>query len=114
MDFALTEQQDAIRAAIPGLRSGFDDASRTERDRQGGFPTEFHAALARDGRLGIHIPEAYGGSGPGITEAAITTGAIAGSGAGMSGASTVHMKIFGLNPVIVFGAEEQNSRAARS
>ncbi|MGU3663622.1 acyl-CoA dehydrogenase family protein [Methylobacterium sp. A49B] len=110
MDFALSEQQDAIRAAILGLCAGFDDAYWTERDRQGGFPTEFHAALARDGWLGICIPEAYGGSGLGITEAAIMMGAIAESGAGMSGASAVHMNIFGLNPVVVFGTEEQKRR----
>ncbi len=110
MDFALSEQQEAIRAAILGLCAGFDDAYWTERDRQGGFPTAFHAALARDGWLGICIPEAYGGSGLGITEAALMMGAIAESGAGMSGASAVHMNIFGLNPVVVFGTEEQKRR----
>ena len=36
--------------------------------------------------------------------------AIAESGAGMSGASAVHMNIFGLNPVVVFGTEEQKRR----
>jgi acyl-CoA dehydrogenase len=110
MDFALSEQQDAIRSAILGLCEGFGDAYWTERDRNGGFPVEFHAALARDGWLGICIPEAYGGSGLGITEAAIMMGAIAESGAGMSGASAVHMNIFGLNPVVVFGTEEQKRR----
>lgn len=110
MDFALSEQQDAIRAAILGLCAGFDDAYWTERDRNGGFPAEFHAALARDGWLGICIPEAYGGSGLGILEAALMMGAIAESGAGMSGASAVHMNIFGLNPVVVFGTEAQKRR----
>jgi acyl-CoA dehydrogenase len=32
------------------------------------------------------------------------------SGAGFSGASSVHMNIFGLNPVVVFGSEEQKRR----
>src|SRR5256885_9342995 len=36
--------------------------------------------------------------------------AIAESGAGFSGCSTVHMNIFGLNPVVVFGTEEQKRR----
>ncbi|MNX66750.1 Acyl-CoA dehydrogenase [compost metagenome] len=36
--------------------------------------------------------------------------AIAESGAGMSGASAVHMNIFGLNPVVQFGTEEQKQR----
>ncbi|EHP42045.1 acyl-CoA dehydrogenase [Cupriavidus basilensis OR16] len=36
--------------------------------------------------------------------------AISESGAGMSGASAVHMNIFGLNPVVMFGNEEQKQR----
>src|SRR5436305_14553546 len=32
------------------------------------------------------------------------------SGAGMSGASAVHINVFGLNPVVVFGTEEQRKR----
>jgi len=35
---------------------------------------------------------------------------IAESGAGMSGASALHMNIFGLNPVVVFGSDEQKKR----
>ncbi|HKD21619.1 MAG TPA: acyl-CoA dehydrogenase family protein, partial [Rhizomicrobium sp.] len=69
-----------------------------------------HQALAADGWLGIAIPEAYGGAGLGITEAALMMQTIAHSGAGMSGASAVHMNIFGLNPVVVFGTEEQKRR----
>ena len=56
------------------------------------------------------MPEAYGGSGLGITEAAVMMQAIAGSGAGFSGASAVHMNIFGLNPVVVFGSDAQKKR----
>src|SRR3984893_16376259 len=62
------------------------------------------------GWLGICVPEAYGGSGLGITEAAIMMRTIAESGAGMSGASAVHINVFGLNPVVVFGTEEQKRR----
>src|SRR6202042_571699 len=67
-------------------------------------------ALAGDGWLGICIPEAYGGSGLGITEAAVMMQTIAASGAGFSGASAVHMNIFGLNPVVVYGTKEQKRR----
>ena len=56
------------------------------------------------------MPEAYGGAGLGISEAAVMTQAIAESGAGFSGASAVHMNIFGLNPVVVYGNEEQKRR----
>jgi acyl-CoA dehydrogenase len=56
------------------------------------------------------MPQAYGGAGLGVLEAALMMQAIAESGAGFSGASAVHMNIFGLNPVVVFGTEEQKRR----
>jgi acyl-CoA dehydrogenase len=110
MDFALTPEQDRIREAILRVCAGFGDDYWLERDREGGFPHDFQQALAKDGWLGICIPEEYGGSGLGVTEAAIMAQAIAESGAGMSGASAVHINIFGLNPVAVFGNEEQKRR----
>jgi acyl-CoA dehydrogenase len=90
--------------------NGFGDDYWLKKDRDGGFPHDFHRALAEAGWLGIAMPEAYGGAGLGITEAALMMQAIAESGAGMSGASAVHMNIFGLNPVVVFGTEEQKRR----
>jgi acyl-CoA dehydrogenase len=110
MDFALTDQQEAIRDAVARICTGFDDAYWLKKDSEGGFPHDFHKALADAGWLGICVPEAYGGSGLGITEAAIMMRTIAESGAGMSGASAVHINVFGLNPVVVFGTEEQRRR----
>ena len=110
MDFALTPEQDRIREAILRVCAGFGDDYWLERDREGGFPHDFQQALAKDGWLGICIPEEYGGSGLGVTEATIMAQAIAESGAGMSGASAVHINIFGLNPVAVFGTQEQKRR----
>src|SRR5438128_4239497 len=110
MDFALTDQQQDIRDAVAKVCEAFDDAYWLRKDREGGFPHDFHKALADDGWLGICVPEAYGGSGLGITEAAIMMRAIAESGAGMSGASAVHINVFGLNPVVVFGTEAQRRR----
>ena len=85
--------------------TGFGDEYWLQRDHDGVFPADFHQALARDGWLGICMPEEYGGGWLGITEAAIMMQTIAQSGAGMTGASAVHMNIFGLNPVVVFGDE---------
>lgn len=110
MDFTLSQDQLAIRAAIETICEGFDDAYWLEKDRYGGFPHDFHAALAGAGWLGICIPEAYGGSGLGISEAALMMQTISQSGAGMTGASAIHMNIFGLNPVVVFGSDEQKTR----
>ena len=110
MDFALTSEQQAIRDAVLAICRRFDDAYWLKRDREGGFPHDFHAAFAGEGWLGICIPEEYGGSGLGVTEAAIMMRTIAESGAGMSGASAVHINVFGLNPVVVFATEEQKRR----
>ncbi|MGH8669112.1 MAG: acyl-CoA dehydrogenase family protein, partial [Burkholderiales bacterium] len=110
MDFALTEEQARIREAIGKLCARFGDDYWLQRDKEGGFPADFHQALARDGWLGVAMPEAFGGAGLGIAEAAVMMQAIAESGAGFSGASAVHMNIFGLNPVVVFGSEEQKKR----
>jgi acyl-CoA dehydrogenase len=110
MDFALNPEQDRIREAILRVCADFGDDYWLERDREGGFPHDFQQALAKDGWLGICIPEEYGGSGLGVTEATIMAQAIAESGAGMSGASAVHINIFGLNPVAVFGTEAQKRR----
>ncbi len=110
MDFALSAEQEAIREAIARVCAGFPDEYWLKKDREGGFPDELHQALAKDGWLGIAMPEAYGGSGLGITEAAVMMQAIAESGAGFSGASAVHMNIFGLNPVVVFGSDAQKRR----
>jgi len=110
MDFRLSDDQEAIREAISAICKRFGDDYWLTRDREGGFPQDFYAAFADAGWLGICIPEAYGGSGLGITEAAIMMRAIAESGAGMSGASCLHINIFGLNPVLVNGTEEQKRR----
>ena len=110
MDFSPTPEQQRIREAIEKLCERFGDEYWLARDKDGEFPKEFHQACARDGWLGIAMPEAYGGAGLGISEAAVMMQAIAESGAGFSGASAVHMNIFGLNPVVVFGTEEQKQR----
>jgi acyl-CoA dehydrogenase len=110
MDFCLSAEQEQIRDSIRKLCAPFDDGYWLDKDRTRDFPHELHAALAAAGWLGIAMPAEYGGSGLGITEAALMMQAIAESGAAMSGASTVHMNIFGLQPVVLFGSDEQKRR----
>jgi len=110
MNFELTEDQQSIKAAIEKLCERYDDDYWLERDREGGFPHDFHRTLADAGWLGIAMSQDYGGSGLGMTEAALLMQTISASGAGLSGASAVHMNIFGLNPVQVFGSAEQKQR----
>ena len=110
MTFALTPEQLEIRDAVARLCTGFGDDYWLKKDTEGGFPHEFHKAMAEGGWLGIAMPEEFGGSGLGIAEAAVVMQTVAQSGAGFSGASAVHMNIFGLHPVVVFGTNEQRER----
>jgi len=110
VDFSLTAEQEQIRDAVAKICARFPDEYWLARDRAGGFPDDFHRALADAGWLGIAMPTAHGGAGLGITEAALMMQTIAASGAGLSGASAVHMNIFGLHPVVVFGDEAQKRR----
>ncbi len=99
-----------MRDAVEKICARFGDDYWRKRDTDGEFPEDFFRALADAGWLGVCIPEAYGGSGLGVSEAAIMMQTITASGAGLSGASAVHMNIFGLNPVVVFGSEAQKRR----
>ena len=110
MNFDLSDEQEQIRDAIQRACAPFDLDYWSRKDREGGFPHEFHRAMADAGWLGIAMPEAYGGAGLGITEAALMMQTISATGAGLSGASAVHMNIFGLHPVVVFGSDEQKAR----
>jgi acyl-CoA dehydrogenase len=110
MDFTDDREHEAIREAIGRICAGFGDDYWLARDRDGKFPHELYEALATGGWLGICMPQEYGGSGMGIAEATVMMSAIARSGAGLSGASAVHMNIFGLQPVVVFGTDAQKRR----
>jgi acyl-CoA dehydrogenase len=110
MNFALSASQQAIVENVAQLCAGFGLDYWRRKDADGGFPHDFHAAVARAGYLGVAMPEQYGGAGLGMTEAVLVVQGIAQSGAGLSGASAVHMNIFGLHPVVVFGTPEQKAR----
>src|SRR5476651_275818 len=110
MNYTPARDRQSLQSAIERICTPFGDDYWLKRDREGGFPEDFHRAFAEAGFLGICIPEEYGGAALGITDAAVMMQAIAESGAGLSGASAIHMNIFGLNPVVVFGSAEQKAR----
>lgn len=110
MDFHPSESQAAVREAAAAICKKFGDDYWLARDRDGAFPQDFYQAFAEAGWLGICIPEAHGGVGLGIAEASVMMRTIAESGAGMSGASCLHINIFGLNPLVVHGSDEQKGR----
>jgi acyl-CoA dehydrogenase len=113
MNFAFTPEQEQLRDAVRRLCERFGADYWLAKDREGGFPHDFHKAFAEAGWLGIAMPEEFGGAGLGITEAALMMQTIAETGAGFSGCSALHMNIFGLNPVVVFGTDEQKQRMLR-
>lgn len=110
MDFSLTPEQQNIRDSILKHCSRFPDEYWRALDRDAVFPHDFFQSLLEAGWLSIAMPTEYGGSGLGITEAAIMMQAIAESGAAMSGASSVHIPVFSVQPVVLFGTPAQKQR----
>ena len=110
MNFDATEDQVSIRNAIQEICNDFGDDYWLQKDREGGFPEDFYSAIAKAGWLGIAMPVEYGGAGLGISEACAMMETVSASGAGMSGASSIHMNVFGLHPVVMHGSDEQKKR----
>ena len=106
LNFGLSEEQETIRRAVAELAGSFDEEYWLQKDTKHEFPWEFYKAFADAGWLGICVPEEYGGSGLGILEASLLLEEVSASGAGMNGASCMHMSIFGMHPVIKHGSQE--------
>lgn len=106
MDFELTDAQRDIQNTVRALCTKFPDEYWAECDDKHQFPWDFYDAMAAGQWLGIAIPEEFGGSGLGISEAAILLEEIAASGAAFNGASALHLTVFGLNPVVKHGSQE--------
>jgi acyl-CoA dehydrogenase len=109
MDFELTNAQQEIVNGARALCQRFPDEYWRGHDARHEFPHDFYKAVADAGFLGVAIPEEYGGSGLGITEAALVMREVAYAGA-MNAASSVHLGIFGLTPLVVHGTEELKRR----
>jgi acyl-CoA dehydrogenase len=98
---------DTIREGVRSVVTRFDDEYWLQRDEDGEFPREFHRAMADNGWLGITMPEEFGGSGLGVTEAAIMMHEVSSHGGGMTAASSVHVNLFGPHPIVVHGTPDQ-------
>jgi len=99
-----------IREGVRAVCSHFGDDYWLARDDDGKFPHEFHRAMAEGGWLGITMPERYGGSGLGVTEATVMMNEVSSHGGGFAAASTIHINLFGPHPIVVEGTEEQKAR----
>ena len=107
MNFDLTPDQQQIRETVLKLCAQFDDHYWLARDKDGRFPEEFCRAIADGGWVGTAVPEIYGGSGLGTTEAALVVQAISESGAANSGVSAIAIGLFGLSPILKYASEAQ-------
>ncbi|SEQ06573.1 acyl-CoA dehydrogenase [Solimonas aquatica] len=110
MDFSLSGDQQNIRDTVLKQCQQFSPEYWLERDRDGVFPHEFFKAMAEAGWLGVAMPENVGGANLGIASAAIMMQAVAEAGGGMSAASAIHGPVFSMQPVALFGSEEQKQR----
>jgi len=108
MNFLLTDEQNDLIKAIRKTINNFDDHYWLNVDKKSDFPNDFVNKIAKGGWLGIAMPEKYGGSNLGVTEAALMMMVIAENG-GMAAASSIHMNIFGPSSLIKFGTEKQKN-----
>ena len=99
-----------MRESLRDLCSRFPAEYHRRLDADGAYPSEFVEALTAAGWLAAMVPEEYGGSGLGVTEAATMMHEVASHGGGMSATSAVHINLFGPHPIVVKGTPEQKAR----
>lgn len=107
MDFNLTADQQQIRAEIKKVCTEFPDAYWREVDRNKAYPEAFVRKLSELGWLAALIPEQYGGTGLGITEASIILEEINRSG---GAATACHAQMYTMGTLLRHGNDEQKKR----
>ncbi|KAF2642835.1 acyl-CoA dehydrogenase NM domain-like protein [Massarina eburnea CBS 473.64] len=105
-----TQEQLDVREAVAKICSNYPDEYWMEHDNTGEYPHELHRDLAKDGWIGIALPEELGGAGLGISEATMMLHTIAESGAGIAGAQSIHANVYATQPVAKFATPEQRQR----
>jgi acyl-CoA dehydrogenase len=110
VDFEADENHRAIREGVRQICADYPDSYWAGKDAAGEFPWEFFHAMAGAGWIGIAIPEDYGGGGMGVDEAAIVLEEVSASGAGMNGATALHLSMFGMHSVVLHATEEMKHR----
>ena len=111
IDFEPSDLQRSLRDAVTKVCRHFDDAYWLQCDPTENMPTNSTENSIRGLARCLH-PEAYGGSGLGLTEAAILMKAISASVAGFSGRLCGSHEHFGLDPVVVYGGENKAPNVA--
>ena len=107
MDFNLTVEQEQIRGEIRRVCKEFPDGYWREVDHDKAYPEAFVRKLSELGWLAALIPEEYGGTGLGITEASIILEEINRSG---GVATACHAQMYTMGTLLRHGNEEQKKR----
>jgi acyl-CoA dehydrogenase len=98
------ESYPELRAAVRELCRSFPDAYWRDLDAKRGYPTAFVKALTDAGYLAALIPEAYGGSGLGLSEASVILEEVNRSGAN---AGACHAQMYTMGTLLRHGSETQ-------
>src|SRR5215471_9486885 len=106
--FALTEEHQQLRAAVRALADDKIAPRAAEVDESGEFPWDVHDALAKAELTGVHIPEAYGGSGADAIATSIVIEEVARACASSSLIPAVNK--LGTVPLLLAGSEEVKQR----
>jgi len=96
-----------LRSAVGELCRRFPDSYWRDLDREETYPEEFVSTLTEAGYLAALIPEQYGGSGLGITEAAIILEEVNRSG---GNAAACHAQMYIMGTLLRHGSDEQKRR----
>ncbi len=104
MTLDTTDQYQDIREAVRDLCSQFSSEYFRKVDEARGYPEEFVDALTKAGWLAALIPQEYGGSGLGLTEASVIMEEINRSG-GNSGAC--HGQMYNMGTLLRHGSDAQ-------
>ncbi|MEM6761551.1 MAG: acyl-CoA dehydrogenase family protein [Pseudomonadota bacterium] len=94
----------ALREAVQALCAQFGPEYHRAHDEAGTYPSEFISALTEAGWLAAMIPEAYGGSGLGLSEACAIMEEINRSGAN---GGHCHGQMYNMGTVLRHGSEAQ-------
>jgi acyl-CoA dehydrogenase len=107
MDFNLTPEQQQIREEIKRVCRDFPDSYWREVDSKKEYPEAFVRKLSELGWLAALIPEEFGGTGLGITEASIILEEINHSG---GVATACHAQMYTMGTLLRHGNDEQKRR----
>src|SRR5690348_10509749 len=108
----LAEEQRLLRDAARDVAQTLLAPGAAERDREGRFPKDELAELAKLGFLGMLVPEEWGGAGADHVGYALALEEIAAGDGAVSTILSVHNSV-GCVPVLRYGSEEQKRRFLR-